>query len=404
MKKYWKTISISFFIVVFISSYYIQKTAMASKNDRSYKIETISGNKEEIENLILQTSYQSNDLYHMLYISKDGSTNPNNQSFFRDLMAPNEPMILRKYIEEHRNFMRGKEFDPRKYFEDKSRLIYTTFLDDGGKEASNVVTLQIDILDKNTNDSSSFKIDIPVKASYDWINVNDVYVGNGTINILTTNYLSANYLIKGREELHVYSIDENKKELVKDAILAELVSEERGTSSIRIFNEYNTTTQNENYYLYMVEKYSDRKEDTELEVISSQIYLYNNAKNEAEEWTMPEELKPYRKSMLIHKETIYIPVYSANGLTLNRYHIEKEQWEDPLTLQYSSIANENDAPYLRIAEGKFYLVYRVSDGQWLSIVDLRTGGLIYEGKIISEDKKNQEADSSLRIEQLYTMH
>jgi len=82
MKKYWKTISISFFIVVFISSYYIQKTAMASKNDRSYKIETISGNKEEIENLILQTSYQSNDLYHMLYISKDGSTNPNNQSFF----------------------------------------------------------------------------------------------------------------------------------------------------------------------------------------------------------------------------------------------------------------------------------------------------------------------------------
>lgn len=57
------------------------KTAMASKNDRSYKIETISGNKEEIENLILQTSYQSNDLYHMLYISKDGSTNPNNQSF-----------------------------------------------------------------------------------------------------------------------------------------------------------------------------------------------------------------------------------------------------------------------------------------------------------------------------------
>ncbi|WP_280522769.1 hypothetical protein [Lysinibacillus boronitolerans] len=40
----------------------------------------------------------------------------------------------------------------------------------------------------------------------------------------------------------------------------------------------------------------------------------------------------------------------------------------------------------------------------MSIVDLRTGGLIYEGKIISADKKNQEADSSLTIEQLYTMH
>ncbi|MCS1393432.1 hypothetical protein NXZ77_17820 [Lysinibacillus boronitolerans] len=41
----------------------------------------------------------------------------------------------------------------------------------------------------------------------------------------------------------------------------------------------------------------------------------------------------------------------------------------------------------------------------MSIVDLCTGGLIYEGKIIiSADKKNQEADSSLTIEQLYTMH
>jgi hypothetical protein len=404
MKKYWKIICISILIVAIISSYYIQKTAMASKNDRSFKIETISGNKEEIENLILQTSYKSNDFYHMLYISKDGSTNPNNQSFFRDLIAPNEPMILRKYIDEHRNFMRGKEFDPRKYFEDKARLIYTTFLDDGRKEAKgNVLTLQIDTLDKNTNDSSSFKIDIPVQPSYDWVIVNDVYVGNGKINILTTNYLSANYLVKGREELHIYTIDENSKELERDSILAELVSDERGTSNIRIFNE-NNTTQNENYYLYMVEKYSDRKEDTEPEVISSQIYLYNNAKNEAEEWIIPEELKPYRKAMHIHEETIFIPVYSANGLTLHRYHIEKKQWEKPFTLQYSSITSEKDAPFLRITEGKFYLVYRVSDGQWLSIVDLKTGELIYEGKIISEDKKNQEADSSLTIEQLYTKH
>ncbi|QSB09897.1 hypothetical protein JTI58_23485 [Lysinibacillus fusiformis] len=396
MKKYWKTICISILIVAIISSYYIQKTAMASKNDRSFKIETISGNKEEIENLILQTSYKSNDFYHMLYISKDGSTNPNNQSFFRDLIAPNGPRILQKYIDEHRKFMRGKELDPRKYFEDKTRLIYTTFLDDGRRGGWGDV--QIDTLDKNTNESSSFKIHMPVQTSYDWINMKDVYVGDGKINILTTNYP-----INGGEELHIYTIDDNKKRLVKDSILAKFMMEERGSSSIRIFNE-NNMIQNENYYLYMVEKYSDRKEDSEAEVISSQIYLYNNANNEVEEWVIPEELKPYRKATLIHEETIFIPVYSVNGLKLHRYHIEKKQWEEPLIIPYSSITSENDASFLRITEGKFYLVYRVSDGQWLSIGDLKTGELIYEGKIISEDKKNQEADSSLTIEQLYTQH
>ena len=105
---------------------------MASKNDRSFKIETISGNKEEIENLILQTSYKSNDFIICCTYQR---MVPQIQiiSLFRDLIAPNEPMILRKYIDEHRNFMRGKEFGPRKYFEDKARLIYTTFLDDGRK-------------------------------------------------------------------------------------------------------------------------------------------------------------------------------------------------------------------------------------------------------------------------------
>ena len=252
MKKYWKTISISFFIVVFISSYYIQKQQWLLKMIEPIKLKRSAEIRKKSKILFFKQVIRVMIFIICCTYQRMVPRIPI-ISLFRDLMAPNEPMILRKYIEEHRNFMRGKEFDPRKYFEDKSRLIYTTFLDDGRKEASNVVTLQIDTLDKITNDSSSFKIDIPVKASYDWINVNDVYVGNGKINILTTNYLSANYLIKGREELHVYSIDENKKELVKDAILAELVSEERGTSSLRIFNEYNTTTQNENYYLYMVE-------------------------------------------------------------------------------------------------------------------------------------------------------
>ena len=47
---------------------------------------------------------------------------------------------------------------------------------------------------------------MPVQTSYDWINMNDVYVGDGKINILTTNYP-----INGGEELHIYTIDENKR-------------------------------------------------------------------------------------------------------------------------------------------------------------------------------------------------
>ncbi|MGE7917182.1 hypothetical protein [Lysinibacillus xylanilyticus] len=388
MKKYWKTILISLIIVTTIGSYYIQQ-AMAM--DESFKIETTNGNKGEIDNLTLQASYQSGDIYRGFHISKDGS-NQVSQSFIGELIGRNNPLMFQKYIQEHRNFMRGKLLNPSQYFEDEDRLIYITFQSNGrNKGLGNLFTLQIDTLDKNTNDSSSFEINMSDQARYDWINEQDVYVENGKIKILATSYLN------GEEELHIYTVDENKKELEHDSILAKRESEERGQVSIRIFNE-NNKVQNGNHFLYMVEKYN---QDGEPETISSKMYLYNNRNNEVKEWTIPAELKPYTNSMILHGTDIFIPVHSANGLELNRYNIEKKQWEEPLNFKYPSIANDKEKPSIQITDGKLYLVNRVSDGHFFLIGDVRTGESLYEGKIINENKENRAADYSLFIEQVY---
>ncbi|MEB2301148.1 hypothetical protein LAV72_16140 [Lysinibacillus xylanilyticus] len=392
MKKYWKTILISLIIVTTIGTYYIQQ-AMATKKDVSFKIETTSGNKGEIDNPILQASYQNGNIYRWLHISKDGSSNQISRSFIREIIEGYEPLMFKKYIQEHRNFMRGKEFNPGQYFEDEDRLIYTNFLKNGEGRGDSF-TLEVDILDKNTNDTSSFEINTPVQVSYEWINERDVYVENGKIKILATSYL------RGVEELHIYTVDENKKELEQDLILAKIESlEVDQTSSIDIFNDYNKV-QNENYFLYMVEKYK-HLEDGKREIISSHMYLYNYLNNEVKEWTIPAELKPYRKLMILHETDIFIPVRSANGLKLNRYNIEKKQWEEPLNFKYPSISKDNEEPFLQITDGKLYLVDRVSDGHLLFIGDLRTGESLYEGKIIIENKENLDADYSLSIEQIY---
>ncbi|MEY9973513.1 hypothetical protein ABH966_003913 [Lysinibacillus sp. RC46] len=392
MKKYWKTILISLIIVTTIGSYYIQQ-AMAK--GVSFKIETTSGNKGEIDNLILQASYQSGDIIRGLHISKNGSTNQS-RSFIGELIGRNNPLMFQKYIEEHRSFMRGKELNPGQYFEDEDRLIYTTFQSNGRKEGrGNLFTLQIDTLDKHTNDSSSFEINMPDQVRYDWINERDVYVENGKIKILGTSYLN------GDEELHIYTIDENKKELEQDSILAKLASEERFQASINIFND-NNKVQNENYLLYMVENYK-YLDDDKPETISSKMYLYNYLNNEVKEWTIPAELEPYKESMILHGTDIFIPVRSANGLELYRYNIEKKQWEEPLNLKYPSIENDEEKPFLQVTDGKLYLVDRVFDGHFLFIGDLRTGESLYEGKIIIENKENLDADYSIIIGQLYNI-
>ncbi|MFJ8513468.1 hypothetical protein [Lysinibacillus xylanilyticus] len=390
MKKYWKTILISLIIVTTIGTYYIQQ-AMAK--GVSFKIETTSGNKGEIDNLILQASYYSGDNYRGLHISKDGSTNQSG-SFIGELKERNKPLMFQKYIQEHRKFMRGKEYNPGQYFEDEDRLIYTIFQNDSRNEGrGNLFTLRIDILDKNTNESSSFEINMPDQVRYDWINERDVYVENGKIKILATSYLN------GEEGLHIYTVDENNKELEQDSIIAKIESEGISLASIDVFNEYNKV-QNENYFLYMVEKYK-YLEDDEREIISSQMYLYNNRNNEMKEWTIPAELKPYRKLMIIHGTDIIIPVRSTNGIVLNCYNIEKKQWEEPINFKYPNVTNDKEELFIQITDGKLYLVDRVSDGHLFLIGDLRTGESLYEGKIIFENKKNRDADYLLFIEQIY---
>lgn len=386
MKKYWKTILISLIILTTIGSYYIQQ-AMAK--NVSFKIETTNGDKREIDNLILHATYQSDEIYRSLDISKDGSTNKS-ESFIGELKGRYYPVMFQKYIQEHRKFMRGKEANPSQYFEDEDRFIYTTFSNKEGRGGS--FTLQIDILDKNTNESSSFEINMPDQVRYDWINERDVYVENGKIKILATSNLN------DEEELHLYTVDENKKELEQDSIIAKIESDEVSRASIEIFNDYKKI-QNENYFLYMVEKYK-YLEDGEREIISSPMYLYNYLNNEEKEWTIPAELKPYKHWIILQEKDIFIPVRSTNGLVLNRYNIEKNQWEEPINFIYPSI-NDKEKPSLQITDGKLYLVDRVSDGHLFLIGDLRTGESLYEGKIIIENKEKLEADYSLYIEQIY---
>ncbi|MEO4055144.1 hypothetical protein [Solibacillus sp. CAU 1738] len=400
MKKYWKIILISVVIVITISSYYIQ-LAMASKNDVSFKIETISGNNEEINNLLLQASYHSDKAHHLLTISEGGVTvsDQMNRSFIEDLMSGRYvPLVFQNYIQEHRNFMRGKVLHESRYFEDEARLIYATFLDNDQKVIlGNPLTLQIDILDKHTNDSSSFKINTPAQASYDWINLTDIYVENGKIKILASGFS-----MNGGQELRIFTVDENKKEFEHDLKIAPIKPDEE-MYNIRLFI-HSDKIQNEKYYLYYVNENNNQFGRGQSESIPGIMYLYNNTNNEVEEWEIPAKLKPNIGSIVVQGEYIYIPVHSVKGLELNRYNIEKKQWEESIHHNYANTSNFGSEPFLQLSDGKLYLVSRVSDGHLLMIDDLNTGESLYEGKIIIENREDVDSDYSLYINQLYIIN
>ena len=222
--------------------------------------------------------------------------------------------------------------------------------------------------------------------------MNDVYVGNGKIKVLATNYL-----INGGEELHIYTVDENNRVLENDSIIAETGLDR---TSIRLFKDGSNNVQNENYYLYKVEKYTNRTEQGETKLLSSKMYLYHNSTSEVEELVIPTELKLFMDSIVLEDEDIFIPIYSANGIEMNQYNIEKKQWGEPINFNYPSVAKDGNKPFLKLLDGKLYFVNLVSGEHSLFIGDLRTGETLYEGKIIREDREKQDKAYSLYIHQV----
>ncbi len=387
MKKYWKMVVIFFVIVITVGVYYMQ-LAVASKNDVSFKIETISGDKEEIENLMFQANYQSGDSDRQLYITKDGSTPQIRHSIIAKLKDPFQTLMFQNYIEEHRNFMRGKVLFPSNFSENETHIIYAAPPNNGQKVIQgNLLTLKIDLLDKKKNDSLSFEVSTTAQASYNFIVVNNIYKENGEIKILATGAP-----INGGEELLLYSVDINNKKLLSVSILAKEESDKEIKSSLSIFKD-NSKYQND-YFVYMIEKYKDQYEDGGRNTISRQISLYNNKNNAQEELTIPEEMTPDLYRLMLREGDIFIPVYSSDGLQLNRYNIEKKQWEKPLHFNLVSLVNDEREPFLQIANGKVYLAESVSNEHWFFIYDLYTGESLYEGKIIKENGENTD----------YTLH
>ncbi len=390
MKKYWKTIFISLVIVMTISLYYIQ-TVIASKNDDFLTIETTKGSNEEIEHLILEGGYNINNFYRGgIYISKESTRDQINRSFIDRVLPTYVPFMLQQHVKDYRNFMRGKDINlPTKFNESTERLVYSTILNDKVLKGDDL-TIQIDILDKNTKDHSSFEVSTSAHASYDWIYIRDVYVENGKIKVLTTIHV-----MNGGEELHLYTVDENKKELVQDLVIVKVMRDDR--TAIRIYNDENSL-QNEDYFIYMLEPYG---EGAGPDITPSQMYVYHFGNDEIFEWTIPAEFKPYLHMTITHGAYVYIPVPSAQGLELNRYNVEKMVWEEPLFFMYPRKASDKEIPTIEFNDNKIYLVNRILDENVVIIGDLNTGDALYEGKITGEIK---DQDYPLYIRQLYIMN
>ena len=165
MKRYWKLMILSFITVIVIGTFYIS-AGWAEKTDLTIEFEKVNGNEEELKDLTFYGEYLVGNMYQSLQFTTEETINRNDISFIEQLSPEYNAPIFKELIKNHKRFMRGKEISPSYYYEDENVLVYASFKGDFDPSPNRDVDFDIEVLDKKTEETISFKSDVPFLEKY----------------------------------------------------------------------------------------------------------------------------------------------------------------------------------------------------------------------------------------------
>lgn len=412
MKKYWKLITLIVFSGISISTFYLVNVS-AENSYPQYTIETRSGDKEVIKDLVLAASSfdENSDYGNMFQIDAEGTIGSKDVPFAEQLdMIYQHDLSTQKLYRNNRAFFRDKAWNMFQYHEDEDFITYAnnfyTVVDDYEEIHDK---LEIAVLDKKTEEETNFEVEVPGYENYDSFYVEDVQKSGNILHVFTTNYIAGETeLYQPISELHVYKINLDSQKIVEDLIMAPPSSDDDTDYTSYIVNM--GTTNNEmtpEPYIIISSNPTVQPENTEsgVEINSEDITItaYNVETSEVTELAVPNEFKGWSESMYplvtnVEDEYIYYTTLKENGFEMNRFNIEENTMEQPQLIELPSEVMENfltnpegyATPLVSIKGNQICYVSTLKDkaGHDVGIVvaDLENGQVLYDGTIKNSEK------------------
>lgn len=386
MKRYWKIISICLVTLIVIGTFYIQ-SSLATNEHFKIEFEKVNGNEDELQNIVLYGDYLGDHPYQFqpLQITSEETINPTNLTFSQKLSRLGVPIYLEELVEKHRNFMRSKDLSPNHFFEDENLVAYAHMKD---------FSFEIEVLTKNTDEITSIRLDVPEKENYGWMHVEDVQVIDGELKVITRASRIGGSV---RNELRVYIFDMKEQKLVSDDTIASTPTVENGYSDLRIIND-NYSIQRQKYLLIKIEAFEDEKiySNGEPNLVANEFIVYDIETNQSKKVVASDEKRgSIGGSSAIYNSTLFIPSQTANGIEVNEYDIESDKWGKKLAFDLVDTKDDEEAPYIKLMNGKINIIHATTNGHTIFIGDLKTGESLYEGKL--KVKNQGEVQKNYRL-------
>lgn len=404
MKRYKKIIALVVVVVFSIGIYYIQPLFGPNKKPE-FSVVAKSGDKSLTENMSITGYYYENSQLGIgteMKITPGKTIYQSEKSYLDQLKSfGNINEKISQLQEDYRGFMRGKNSDLANFYEDEMILAYAEITTDAFSTISKDSKITIDVLNKQTNEESSFSVNLPKADEYGYMYVEDVQVANNQLIVITNGYRvnSSN----SQDEQHLYSISLPKEKIEKDEkIQLDLIdSKGKQIQYVELMNA-STSITSANYLVYRVELNDDSTNMDmyeENQVMTLPVYELIGVNVETGEQFLingSEELNRHGIAAILSTESNNLYFYKKDGANLSLYEYDLNQKE--LTevkageLSAAQQAMFNEGVIVQVREGVMYFVtsYKIGDNELQMLAfDSNSGELVFEG--IIEEKTDYPA-------------
>jgi len=384
--------SICLVTILVIGTFYIQ-SSFATGNPVKIEFEKTNGNEEELQNIMLYGSFlpdYSNILRQTFQMTNEETIDLSNLSLFQRLSGMGGPDFLGELVEKHKNFMRSKTLTPNQFFEDENVVAYAS-IGDSYDLPKKELTFEIEMLTKQSEDVTSFQVDVPQKENYGWMQVVDVQIIDHELKVI----------VRGeRAVLRVYTFDMNTQKLVSDDTITSLPSVENRRSDLSIINDSYYSIQRQKYLLIKIEAFDNESrysDDGKLNLVVNEFIVYDIENNQTKKIVRPNDIVgSMDASSAVHHSTVLIPSQTANGIEVSRYDIESDKWGETLSFDVPNRkTDEASSSYTKLMNGKLYTIHATTSGYTIVIGDLETGESLYEGQLTVTNKGEEQKDYHL---------
>ncbi|QFK72088.1 hypothetical protein F7984_13020 [Pradoshia sp. D12] len=392
MKKYRNSILILLVAVLSISVFYINQ-AFSSSTLPDFYVKQINGDAKILDTLSLEADYQVGGFTETFNVTKEGATYRSELPFFEQVDYGEkylETAELKDLANQYSSFMRGKIYSNQLYNDTNQVIFVDSKYDFSTRHGMHNFSLKIDQLNKKTEDTTSFEVNLPNQEYSSFIEILDVQISTNELFVMTRSNSK-----DGTEILQEYTINLKKEKLIDDnSILTTEQSTDQQDIYITSLTDTNPT-QARTHFTFQIDKTIHTDENSQ--TVSRDLYVYNYKTKKLDRLTLPSDLTKQLLqedgssfNIAYDQTSLYVSaIKDENGkkiVAMVTYDFEKQKITKDHKIQVNSEMFDHN---INVYHNKMILTYRGEKNKpYISIFNFEDGKSIFEGTI--ETKSNDQ--------------